>query len=332
MAIPKEIHKLHAILTSFLGESRNPLDETYQCQFPCPMCVENKGEGESDKFNLEVNLRMGVFQCWSCSQTTNDMKGPIFKLIRKFGGEQKVREYKATLNEFRESNMYMLNFSESDFRYGDNLSATGMELPKNYRPFKRGDKSQYKALSYLFDRGVGWDIIDEYKIGVTSYSKDEWRVSNRIVIPSFDRYGDLNYWTGRDFTGNAKQKYYNPKAERMNLIFNEDKIQWDADVTLVEGPFDHIVVPNSIPLLGKALDDDYKIYREVMSRCNAKVNVFLDGDARDNTEKVYRLLDQGRLKGKVRAILPNGTMDPSEAYKTWGKRGICYFLGHGVKL
>lgn len=296
------------------------------------MCVETKGDGERDKFNLEVNIRLGVFQCWSCSQTTSDMKGPIFKLIRKYGGEDIAKAYKATLNEFRETTMYMTNFSDSDFKYGENVSASEIKLPKTYRPFKKGDKTQYKALSYLFDRGIGWDIIDEYKIGVTDYSKEEWRTSNRIVIPSFDRYGELNYWTGRDYTGKAKQKYYNPKAERMGVIFNEDKIQWDADVTLVEGPFDHIVVPNSIPLLGKALDEDYKIFKEVMNRSNARVNVFLDGDARDNTDKVCSLLNQGRLRGKIRAIYPSGSMDPSEIYKTWGRRGVCYFLGHGVEF
>ena len=91
------------------------------------------------------------------------------------------------------------------------------------------------------------------KIGYTTYDTTQKQVSSRIIIPSFNEYGELNYWTGRFTKLKHRQKYYNPIIERKDIIFNEEHIQWDADITLVEGPFDHIVVPNSIPLLGKAL-------------------------------------------------------------------------------
>ena len=100
-----------------------------------------------------------------------------------------------------------------------------------------------------------------------------------IIIPSYNALGELNYWVGRDYLPPMRNehskvlngvsqiiphtysrlKYDNPKVEKKNIIFNEEKIQWDADITLVEGPFDHIVVPNSVPLLGKALNKEYKL-------------------------------------------------------------------------
>lgn len=330
--IPQQIKRMHQYLCSFLGNSKNPLDESYQCQFPCPRCVENKGERERAKYNLDVNLRLGVFQCWSCNQTSSDMHGSIFKLIRIYGSKDIAKAYKEALVELRESNLYRIQFDDGDFNYGAK-GVSDIELPKNYKRITKGDGSVYRAVKYLADRGVGWDIISDYNLGVTTYDKDMWQVSNRIIIPSYDAYGDLNYWTGRDITGNGKrQKYYNPKAERMELIFNEDKVQWDADVTLVEGPFDHIVVPNSIPLLGKSLSPEYKIYREVMSKCEARVNIFLDGDAFDNVVKIYELLNTGRMRDRVRVIRPDQSLDPSEIYKLYGRDGISYFLGHTTKI
>ena len=83
MIIP-ESHKIKFLLDSFLGESKNELDETYQLQYPCPKCVSSKGSGEIRKYNLEVNLRKGVYNSWCCSQYDDEMHGSIIKLIKLF--------------------------------------------------------------------------------------------------------------------------------------------------------------------------------------------------------------------------------------------------------
>jgi hypothetical protein len=53
-----------------------------------------------------------------------------------------------------------------------------------------------------------------------------------------------------------KLKYINPKAEKQEIIFNIGKLNLDATIYLVEGVTDHIVTPNSIPLLGKVISSD----------------------------------------------------------------------------
>jgi hypothetical protein len=54
---------------------------------------------------------------------------------------------------------------------------------------------------------------------------------------------------------NNKLKYINPKAEKQEIIFNIGKLNLDATIYLVEGVTDHIVTPNSIPLL--------RLYRQI---------------------------------------------------------------------
>ena len=188
-------------------------------------------------------------------------------------------------------------------------------------------------MRYLINRGVGWDIINNYNIGYTDYDPENKSTSSRIILPSFNEFGELNYWTGRDFTSLPyRQKYFNPQVERMGIIFNEDKIQWDADITLVEGPFDHIVVPNSIPLLSKKLSTDSKIYQKLISKANANVNIWLDGDAYNDVFEIYKLLNHNKLHNKIRYIPINKNLDPSTVYQMYGWRGIVSHLRNTHKI
>jgi DNA primase len=215
----------------------------------------------------------------------------------------------------------------------DTLFDTSLALPDMYIPFEKGKMCPKKPLEYLQERGIGWDIIEKYNIGYTSYNPNHRDISNRIILPSHNADGKINYWTGRDYSGYCKnQKYFNPKVERKNIIFDEDKIQWDADITLVEGPFDHIVVPNSIPLLGKSLKNDFYLYQKLVLSANANINIFLDNDAKNDALTVYKLLNQGRLYNKIRYICADSGKDPSDIYRERGKKGIIENLRKATKI
>lgn len=329
-----ETYKLKSLLDSFLGESKNELDESYQIQYPCPKCVAHKGVGEISKFNLEVNLRKGVYNAWCCSQYDDEMHGSITKLIKMFGNDSILKEYKDILRQIQQSKLYDISFNKEDFNLrNQNVERKEIELPSNFKLFKFDEKNHYKAMEYLKDRGIGWDIIKKYNIGYTEYDANQKNLSLRIVIPSFNQYGELNYWVGRDFSNwENKMKYMNPKVDKKEIIFNEEKICWDADINLVEGPFDHIVVPNSIPLLGKALKDDDKLFYTLRDKANANINIFLDGDAFDDVKRIYKILNHGKLFNKIRYIPLMGDDDPSSIYQKYGKKGIISALKNAVSF
>lgn len=326
--IAPEIKRLYDILTAFLGPSKGELDESYQLQFSCPHCQERDGSEESQKYHLEVNLQKGLYNCWKCSSIDDSMKGSVYSLIRKYGTPQLLKSYKDTVRELRESSLYKIHFSKDDFSVDfTDAEDEFIELPKHYCKFQKDKHGNTQAFQYLSQRGIGWPIIEKYSIGFTSYHDDDKNISKRIILPSFDKYGDVNYWTGRDYTGNPKrQRYFNPKVERKDIIFNEDKVQWNADITLVEGPFDHIVVPNSIPLLGKSLNPNYYLYERLVYDAKANVNIFLDADAIDTVRKLYKTLDSTKLHGRVRYVPVKNNLDPSEIFKLYGFRGVVSYL------
>ena len=331
----KDIYKLYEILVSMLGEAKGGFDgKNMQLEFSCPRCREKYGKKEDRKYNLSVNIAKSRFQCWKCHSEGEPMHGSILKLIRMYGTEELANEYRAVISSIRDSEMYKLNYSSDDFNIDTSIITEELlKFPSSYKKLEEGKECDYRALKYLQDRGIGWDIINKFSIGYTSFQEDDKKSSYRIIIPSFDSYGEINYWVGRDYLMNPRRvKYDNPKVEKKNIIFNEDRLQWDADITLVEGPFDHIVVPNSVPLLGKALNEGYKLYWDLLYKAKARVNIFLDADAFQTVRETYSFLNHGSLNGRIRYIPIEGDEDPSSLYQKYGWRGIANKLASAREL
>lgn len=273
------------ILEDILGEPRAHYDHKYQMSFDCPVCsydIKELDEGDG-KGNFEVNYKQEVYKCWSCGET-HDTHGSIFKLIKKFGTKNQLKKYILLRPEYDEE--------------GLKRTYETVKLPKEFISFKECSDGfklthHYKyAYNYLKSRNVTDEIINRYNIGFCY----EGEYHDRIIIPSYNEDGQLNYFTARSYESKPKLKYKNPEAQKEIIIFNERLINWNKPVYIVEGPFDSIFVPNSIPLLGKVMSDVLfnKLYEKAV-----KVIVLLDGDAYDNGVKIYEKLNGGKLFTRV---------------------------------
>lgn len=322
-----ELHTVVDILESFLSDSRRGVNYDGWTEYNCPYCASNDGVESDGKYNLCINYGNGAFHCWKCQE-----KGRLSKLIKDYGGDTLLTKYRNELQSIRNSSLYkfrpfgkILNDDEL-LKYENFVS-----LPKG---FKKIDKNSLKcrgAYEYLIKRGVTDDMINKYNIGYIGWSED-FKYRNRIIIPSYDGYGDVNYWVGRDYSGKSKLKYCNPNIEKKLFVFNEKLIDWYDNVTLVEGVFDHIVVPNSIPLLGKTIDYDYATFKAITENAMANINILLDDDAFDDAIKMYKFLDNGVLKGRIRLIVCPDGYDASLINEKEGKDGIIKLLKSAKKL
>ena len=176
---------MYGILVSFLGEAKNGFDgKNMQLQFACPNCIEKYGKGEERKMNLEVSISKQVFRCWKCSDEGDNMSGSILKLIKLYGNEELLKEYKEAIRSFRESKLYKLNFSDDEFNIDTkSVEIEDLMLPKSFRQLREDKYYPKKVLEYLNNRGIGWDIIEKYNIGYTEYDKDNFMASYRVYIP-----------------------------------------------------------------------------------------------------------------------------------------------------
>lgn len=298
------------LITDILGEPKSQYGRGGQYQFNCPICSAEKGVRTDNKYNLEVNLDKNVYNCWSCT----DNHGSIKKLVKLWGNRDQKKRIKILLPDETIIN------SEGEKELFDGL-------PKEYIYLNSGYRSplREKAIKYLYDRGLTDHDIEKFKLGFAEKGK----YGGRIIVPSYDKDDNVNFFTTRTFTG-QKPKYLNPKIEKSDIIFNEKLISWYSTIYFVEGPFDHMVVPNSIPGLGKIMSDE--VLKIIIDNALADVVILLDGDAWKNAIELYKKLNQGRLRDRVNIIkLPN-KYDISEIKKIFGKDGLIKILRSSFKL
>lgn len=248
------------IIESFLGgyyKSRN------EFLFHCPKCKHHKPK-------LSINFDKDVFKCWIC-----DYNGrTISRLVYYYGKKEHKESWNAELG--------IVDQSQLDKPVEEEIV---IALPKEFISLT-GNKITPLSLSarkYLNARGLATYDIIWWKIG---YCPDG-QYKNRIIIPSFDLEGNINYFIARNYK-DKWNKYLNPSVKK-DFIFNELYLDWDKDITIVEGVFDAIVARNSIPLLGSTLREDSYIFQRIVEKCS-KVFIALDHDARAKEDKIIKLL------------------------------------------
>lgn len=276
------------ILENILGDPRMHNDYKGQMSFDCPVCShEIKGLDEGDgKGNLEVNYIRGVYKCWSCAET-HETHGSIYKLIKKHGTKRHLKQYELLRPETEEYDAFQPKknvFLPKEFVSFLNVS-NGFKMTHIYK----------QAYGYIRGRNITEDIIKKFNIGFCH----EGPYQHRIIIPSYDAYGKINYFIARSYLSRTKMKYKNPDIPKETIIWNENLIDWGRNVYLVEGAFDSIFLDNSIPMLGKYISD--LLFKKIYE--NAKeVTIVLDGDAWDDAEKLFHKINCGKLFGKVNIV------------------------------
>jgi len=308
------------IITEILGNPRKENPTKGQYSFDCPVCSAEKDMPEGDgKGNFELNLNKNAYHCWACGGTHNT-HGSIGKLITKFGRKEhknKVKKLGINLSDTKSTVKVVKELRE-------------IQLPEEFIPFEGTNPNSlpYKeAWNYLTkQRNLTQDIIFKHKMGYTT----EGEYASRIIVPSYDKDNKLNYFTGRAWSSRKKPKYKNPDLPREEVIFNEKLINWDSTIYIVEGPFDHIVVYNSIPMLGKDLHP--KLFDSLMKKSNSWVVVLLDDDAWDRAKQIYSQLNVGRLYNKVKIIKMKYGYDISQVNEEFGRDGVIDVLKSSFKL
>jgi len=216
------------------------------------------------KPKLQVNIQTGKWHCWVSNQGGHN----LYQLFKKAG---------AGYNDFKELNKLLGDVSF--YKKDDDTTTDDVRLPQEYKslsdPF---DKSIVKehAIRFLRKRGITKEDITRYNLGYCQSGK----YNNRIIIPSYDSKGQLNYFVGRDFYS-SNFKYMNPPNVAKDVIGFDLYVNWSLPIILVEGVFDAMSVKsNSIPLFGKTILP--KLYKKIVEKKVKDIFIILDSDAFDD--------------------------------------------------
>ena len=273
-----ENEALVELLEEVLGDHGLHYPNRGQISFNCPVCDEDR-----NKHNLEVNYIDNVYKCWACGDSEGT-HGSLGKIFDKYGNRKQKKLYTVLKPETvvkREKKKKTLRLPDSFTLFKDSSPVY---------PVRR------QAINYLHNRGISDYMIEKYQIGFC----DKGDHAGRIVVPSYDKNGELNYYIARSWNPMSRAKYKNPEAEKDKIIFWENLIDWNKDIYLVEGAFDGLFVENSIPMLGKHMSE--LLFNTIYKKAKGDVIICLDADAWQNAVKLYHELHGGELWGRIKLI------------------------------
>jgi DNA primase len=198
--------------------------------FYCPFCNHHKQK-------LQVNTETQKWHCWTC----NSGGKKLTSLLKKLDVDRKTI---SIIREIYGDSNYNPQLEDADTK-------VFISLPKEFKSLNEvpnGFNPEYKhAIHYLNERGITEKDIIKYNIGYCT----EGLYARRVIIPSYDMNGQLNYFVSRSYYPDEKMKYKNPPISK-NVICLESQINWNEPIILCEGVFDAITIKrNAVPLLGK---------------------------------------------------------------------------------
>lgn len=242
----------------------------HEAVYYCPFCNHYKKK-------LEVNIETQNWQCWVCHTSGKSIRS-LFKRLRA--------NHTFYTELYKIVGKYTFHPALTHEEKQQILS-----LPKEFISLKTPSKSlEYgNAISYLRSRGVTRNDILRYNIGYC----EQGEYKKRIIIPSYDKDGNLNFFSARAYYDGTFIKYKLPPWSK-NVVGFELFVNWNEPITLVEGQLDAISIRrNAIPLFGTTISK--KLLESIVENGIWRVNIVLDSDALKSAVHIFDEIE--KLKG-----------------------------------
>ena len=291
------MNKIVNLLNRVLNSNGRKLKKQNEYMYWSPFISHHKPK-------LQINLQTQKWHCW----VSNVGGRTLFQLLKKVGAS------KQHFDELRElvDDKYYVNTRTQETKII-------LSLPNEFKSLCNGGDSIVKrhALNYLYKREIDDSDILKYNIGYC----DNGLYSNRIIIPSYDADGKLNFFVGRDFYS-SKMKYRNSPTTK-NIIGFDLFINWDEPIILCEGVFDAMAFKrNAIPLFGKNVMSS--LQKKIIETKVKVIYLALDNDALEDTIKISEYFINNGIDVRMMKFKEK---DPSEI----GFESLLYLINKTTK-
>lgn len=225
----------------------------------CPVCAP----ADKSKKKLSIRLEDDANHCWTCDWKART----LVSLVKKFGSREQLVEYR---------DKFLPDDKKKHVTF-DDIEVKPLTLPPGFvlLPLAPSFDPDVKAAwRYVTGRGLNLRDVWYFKLGVS----DDFRWRRRVIVPSFDAQGSLNYFVGRAIDAQKKPKYDNPDKDKLSIIFNEMNVDWENRLVLCEGSFDMFKCgDNVVPLLGSSLNEQSTLFNSIIAH-GTPIDLALDAD------------------------------------------------------
>jgi hypothetical protein len=252
---------------------------------PNPKCGSY---GSPTKKKLVIKIDSDQFHCWVC-----DLRGRTLHAILRRYSPSYLHEYERKFAGKKK--LLIIDAPEEELV----ICPPGFKLLATSTSIK--DPDVQDTIRYARSRNLTNRDFWYFKLGTCTSGK----FRRRLIMPSFDDNGDLNYYVARAIDdAKSYMKYLNAKVSKKNVIFNEINIDWSKELTLVEGPMDLTKCDsNATCLLGSHFSEDYATFRAIIKN-RTPVLLALDSDMSDKVQKYCKLLSSYGIDVRVLKLGP----------------------------
>lgn len=264
----------------------------------CPICAPS----DPTKKKLSIRTDNDANHCWVCGFKSRSLA----PLLKKYGSQTDQAKYREVFGGS--------SSGKSELVTGEKIEENKLEFPEDFQllPLASTVDPDVKASwKYILSRGLSEKEAWYFKLGISNIPK--WK--RRIIMPSFDALGNINYFIARAIDKDRKPKYDNPHVDHRQLIFNELNINWSKRLILVEGPFDMTKCPNNTTaLLGSDFSEQHELFNRILIN-DTPIALCLDGDMwQTKTPKIVKKLQEYNVDTVVIDVRPWG--DPGNMSKS----------------
>ena len=235
----------------------------------CPSCANS----DRSKKKLVIRLDNDHHHCWVC-----DLRGrSLERLLRKYAPGS-LNEYRG---RFLGKSVFNIHPKEDE--------VIEVKIPRDFTLLATArltDPDVRDTIAYAKMRGLDTRELWRFRLGTCKTG----RFRRRLIIPSFDGGGDLNYFVARSIDHDVKLKYINAKIPKKDVIFNEIYIDWTRELAIVEGPMDLMKCDeNATCLLGSHFSEEYILFQKIIKH-QTPVLLALDPDATKKAQNFAKKL------------------------------------------
>ena len=252
-------------IKTYMGKSKVSRDGK-NIAIACPSC------GKEGKFS--VNRSNWMCHCWVCGVKSKN----VGTLIKKYKSREVSQSFFSLFGQV----------SQASSEVEEEKKLVKPESLVLLATYAGKDPNILRVKKYCKGRGLTDRDFWFFKICASK----EYSLSRRVIFPSFDSSGNMNYYVSRTVDKDGFPKYKNANVKKTEIVFNEMNLKWDREITVVEGCFDLVKAgPNSTCLLGSKMSKSGRLFKKIVeNQCD--VLLALDSDMRSESQNIARDLSE----------------------------------------
>ena len=269
-------------------------DTPLHLQSRCPICGDSATNKSKTRFHIREHGDTVFVSCFNCGYSTN-----LVSYLKTYNPGL-YSEY--CFERFRDTKQEgpVITTVETAKTASIELKSLGLinicDLPETHPASVYVNSRKLPDYQFQYVENF-FKFSSKYNPELSVISKDE----PRLIIPFFDRKGNIFAYQGRDLSGKSSQKYITISInKRIPKIFGLDRVDLKKPVIIVEGPIDSLFIPNAIASVNAGLLSTAKKMEAVIPK--SMMTICFDNEPRN--EQIVKMYHDAIHEGYNVVIWP----------------------------